>query len=297
MPIVRFAILALFIAGLAGCATEPPPRPAPGSMTKAPYSEAFVAGRYSEAYQQAVETINETEPGRQRDEAALVAGLSASQIDRSEDARRWLEPLTRSSERDIAGRAGAGLGLMNQERGRHVEAAALLKEASEKLTGDEAARAAYQAGQSYEALGMRDQARVQYALAANQATDPALKSRAQQRGQSSAVAPVPVGKTGGAGGGASGSGGASGGGASASGGGGAYALQLGVFAKLQNAEECVRKNSPIATRLGLGLPRVEQRVDDGRTVYAVRIGRFATKDEASGRKRSFPGSAVVENKR
>lgn len=288
MLIVRFAILALFIAGLAGCATEPPSRPAPGSMTKAPYSDAFVAGRYNEAYQQAVETINETAPGRQRDEAALVAGLSASQIDRSEDARRWLEPLTRSSERDIAGRAGAGLGLMNQERGRHLEAAALLKEASEKLTGDEAARAAYQAGQSYEALGQRDQARVQYALAANQATDPALKSRAQQRGQSSAVAALPPTKTGGTGGGSAGG---------ASGSGGAYALQLGVFAKLQNAEECVRKNSPIATRLGLGLPRVEQRVDDGRTVYAVRVGHFATKDEASGRKRSFPGSAVVENKR
>lgn len=265
------AILTALAAALAGCASDPPPTPAPGRMTKAEYSDAFVAGRYAEAYDKAASAAESADPGRMRDEAALVAGLSASQIDRSADARRWLEPLTRSNERDIAGRAGAGLGLMDQARGRHAEAAMLLRDASQKLTGDEGARAAYQAGQSYEALGQSDMARTQFSLAAAQATDPALKTQAQQRAQGVAAAP---------------SGPAA----------GAFALQLGVFAKIQNAEECVRKNTPISTRLGLGLPRVQQRPDDGRTVYAVHVGRFATKEEAAARKKSFPGSTVSDTR-
>lgn len=252
----------------AGCAMLEKPAPEAGRMARTDYSDAFSAGRYGDAYVEASEAAEQAAPGRKRDEAALIAGLSADRLNQETNAERWLEPLTRSNERDIAGRAGAALGLREQARGRHSRAAELFSEAADRLTGDEAARAEFHAGQSCAALGKPELARMKYAAAAAHATDPTFRGRVQRE-----MNALPVGA----------------GADRAS----AFSVQLGAFSRLENAEECVRRHSAAAGREGLGLPWIDQRADDGRTLYVVRVGRFPARDQASAAKRAFPGSTVA----
>ncbi len=125
------------------------------------YMTLYQSGQYARAYEtasQAATSPRERVPQR----AQLVAGLAAQALNRNADAERWLKPLVKDADPNIAGKAGASLGLVAQEQGRHADAAALLGEAADKLDGEDGARAAMYAGDSFAALKKPDEARAKY---------------------------------------------------------------------------------------------------------------------------------------
>lgn len=244
------AALGVF-AMLSGCQTSPLPPP-PSAVT------AYEAHNYEQAYKDAAAEYNRTS-GLRRDRAALMAGLSAHALGRYAEAKRWLEPLTHHSDRDISGRASATLGLIDAKEGNNAAAAALLSSAGRKLTGEAAAHANFEAGESYAALGRLAAARLHYQLAAATTTDPELKKLIADR----------LGMVG-------------------------YTVQVGAFASRTNAERKAASVRPRAMALGLGEPRIVERVGSGgRRLYLVQIGSYKTEREATTARTRLGGDAVV----
>lgn len=118
-----------------GGPTAPASRSSSGSA-----ASDYEAGLYASAYTKAMKEAGASS-GARHERAALIAGMSAHALNRNDDAERWVAPLTKSQDREVAGRATATLGLIEQERGRHARAAQLLNEAAGMLSGDEAVRA------------------------------------------------------------------------------------------------------------------------------------------------------------
>lgn len=111
----------------------------------------YESGLYASAYTKATREAAAAS-GARHERAALIAGMAAHALDRHADAEHWLGPLTMSKDREIAGRASATLGLIEQERGRHARAVQLLNDAADKLSGDEAVRSRSAAALSSRAL-------------------------------------------------------------------------------------------------------------------------------------------------
>ena len=261
--IARFAravALALAAAGCSGAKHESPGAPPSVRAARDGYMREYELGRYPSAYEQASQAAA-TDEGAARDQAALIAGLSAQALKRESDARRWLAPLTTNSDREIAGRASAGLGLLEQEKGNHARAAELLASAGSRLDGDDGARAAYHAGESMGAIGQANSARLQYEASLAKVTDPRLRTQIQRRLDK--VKP------------------------------GGFTVQLGAFSSRANAEKSVRSAAATAARLNLGQPTISERPGVRGTVYVVQVGRFATRDQAAQARTSFGGATVT----
>lgn len=233
---------AVGILAITGCASGS----RSGSRAAPDYLTSYTSRDYASAYDQAAAAAGSSS-GAARDEAALVAGLSAHALERPDEAERWLSPLRDHADAGVSGRASATLGLIEQSRGNHEQAVGLLTAASDKLAGDEAARAALFAGDSYAAMGQPEQARAQYARAQSLVrTDASIKEMIAERQR-----------------------------------GGTYTVQLGAFASKKNAQTQASKTQAAASKLGLGAPRVVQHRDTkGRQLYAVRVGRFSTAQQA-----------------
>lgn len=225
------------------------------------YSSAFERGRYTEAYDQSILVANSPRAG-DKEQAALVAGLSAHALDRNADADKWLRPLLNSSDRAIAGKAGATLGLIEQERGSNTQAAALLTAAAGKLQGDEAARAWMYAGDSYAKLGRANEAKDAYQQASGLVrSDTALRSMVADRLAGAGPSPTSA---------------------------GGYAVQVGAFSTRANAEKEARKYG------SFGTPRIVEITDSkGRHLWAVRVGQFPSRDQANGLKKRMGASSRV----
>lgn len=223
------------------------------------FTEDYSAGRYSEAYRDSSKAARSA-TGASRDEAALIAGLSAQAMGRNAEAETWLKPLATSRDRQVAGRAQAALGLIASSRREHDQAATSLSQAAGMLTGDDAAQAGLHAGDAYAAAGRPEAARVQYNLAYGAAQSSELKNVLSERLSRSA-----------------------------------YTVQVGAFSSRQNADRAAREVSSMAVGLGLGSPAVVATEDArGRPMYAVQVGRFKTKDEADKvRKRLGPNTIVA----
>lgn len=217
----------------------------------------YEAGRHAAAYREASVTANES-TGRSREEAALIAGLSAHALGDSAAAMEWLSPLRGSADRSVSGRALAGLGLIAAERGEHERAAAMLTEASIKLTGDDAARASFHAGESFSELGRRDAAEREYRRAHMLARDLRLMSILEDRIN-----------------------------------GLTYTIQLGAFTSRRNADLARRDAAATAAGLGLGSPRIVVSTRDGRTLYLVQVGQFRSEQEAADVRRRLGVDAIV----
>lgn len=247
-------------AGLTGCSSS-------GGSSQATIAEDYDAGNYESAYKRAVQVANRSS-GRAKDEASLYAGLSAQSMGDTAEAEKWLAPLTSSSDSAIAGRAGAALGVMEMDRGNHQRAVTLLEQASRNLSGDDAARALYYAGQSYEAMGNNAQATAKYREASSLAMDSSLKSQIDSRMNA--------------------------GGQTAGGGSGGYSIQLGAFGNRANADKLASQVASQSESLGFGQPRVAQKTDgSGRTLWVVYVGRFPSLQEASKAKKPFGGGAFA----
>jgi tetratricopeptide (TPR) repeat protein len=251
----------------------------------AEYEVLYRSGHYAEAYRQASRTADGT-GGKERLRAGLIAGLSAHALNRNADAERWLKPLMESSDAGLSGEAAAALGLMAAEKGKHREAVTLLAKASGELTGDDAARAAMYAGDSYQALGQPDKAKDMYTFAKKKVlSDSSLRIMIGDRlaggaattrpswapdapnaiaTQTSFGVPQNQPST------------------------GRYSVQVAAFSTMSKAKT-------EATRYGrYGPTQIEQiRARTGRTLFAVRVGSFASKSDADRLRRAIGGDAKI----
>lgn len=243
------------------------------------YTASYAEGRYEQAYRDASAAAGRPGAGAAA-EAGLIAGLSAHALDRPEEARRWLEPLTGHADPSISGRASAALGLIAQNRGEHPRAAALLADAAGRLGGNQGARAALYAGDSYAAMGRADEARRQYERAAAMVTsDAALQGTIASR--LSGGRPTTAGTTAGA---------------AAPAASGPYSIQLGAFSSAERAASLAREASARARAAGIGEARTFQSRDrTGRTLHFVRVGYFPSRTAAAdARSRLGMGGVVAE---
>lgn len=228
-----------------------------GSIGSNPgYVSDYESGRYSEAQHRA--TLVSRDPGRNM-EASLIAGLAAYELGDDAEARRWLMPVTRASDRELAGRAAATLGLLARTRSDHENAAAFLSQACSHLTGNEAARAGLHAGDAYRALGRIDAARMQYHLALALASDPELISSLKTRTDTTA-----------------------------------YTVQVGAYRSLDNAKRSRNELAAKTDRLGLGIPQVViDQAPGGQSLYLVQVGEFTSRRDADDARRSLGISSIV----
>lgn len=245
--------------GLGGCAT--------GGSGGSSYLTEYNNRNYAQAYKLAEDQAGRSS-GANREQAALIAGLSAHALNRTDDAKKWLEPLAVSSkDNQISGRAGATLGIIAAEQKRNDVAVRYLTEAAGKLDGNDAARAWLYAGDSYKALNKPTEAREAYAKAEALVTDGSeLESMARQRIAAPIVPQMDVAPYRGAIG-------------TAPPAGSKFTVQLGAFSSKAGAEDAARRIGRPA--MAIGQPYVVQTTSKaGKPVHALRVGGFATADQA-----------------
>jgi tetratricopeptide (TPR) repeat protein len=209
------------------------------------YIEQYKHGQYLQA-KAGAEKKMASSSGLARDQAALIAGLSAQAEGQRAEAKRLLRPLLTHGDRELAGRAGAALGLIAQEEGDKRGAADLLTEAASKLTGDEAAKAAMYGGDMLLSLGRKEAANAQYASGMRTAVSESLKGELRER-----LA------------------------------GWRFTVQLGAFSSFGNAERRAGQVRETARTGGAGEPRILTEVNKGKTMYTVQVGEFVSRQEAA----------------
>jgi hypothetical protein len=247
-----FMILLGTLAALTACAGA---RSAQTDSTG--YVSQYARGDYAAAKSTALAHAQGAS-GVERDRANLIAGLSAAQLGQNPEATRLLAPLSTNPDREIAGRATAGMGLIARNQGDKAKGAALMAEGAGKLSGDPAAKAYLAAGDAYAELGAKDQAMGQYSAALGAAQTGDLRSTIQQRLE-----------------------------------GKRYTVQLGAFTSRSNADKKAGEVRARAVQLGLGAPRIEQGSIRGKASYLVQVGDFASRTEAKTAMLRLGGNAVV----
>lgn len=246
---------------MAGCQSTP-------KAGSSDYRELYERRQYADAYRAAMEAQTQGS-SVQREQAALIAGLSAAALNRNDEADRILRPLLQSNDATVSGKAAAQLGLIAYERDRHAEASDLLGTASSKLQGDEGARASLYAGDALRAQGRTAEARSMYERAQSQVEqDSAIRVLASDR-----LAAVS--------------------GTQATGGGN-FTVQMGAFSSFQRAQVQADRFRARAQAAGLPTPRIVQtRNQAGVTVFAVRVGRFQTRQQAEAARANLGPDARI----
>ena len=112
-----------------------------------------------------------------RFDAALVAGIAATRIGATTEARRHLKTAAGSSDGEVAGRALVQQGVLERAAGRPLEAAECFARAADRLDAEEAGRALILAAEDYEAAGRRTMARRCLDRAASRPTETAETAR------------------------------------------------------------------------------------------------------------------------
>ncbi len=247
-------LLALALGGCAGNRSR-------GSLDEV--TEAYRSGRYAEAGAKA-EAYAKDAKGLDRDRAALIAGQSAYAMNNRTSAEKWLRPLTSHAEPEIGGNANATLGLLAFNERRYSQASVMLGSASSRLSGDDGARAALYAGDSYEQLGQPALARASFQRGLTTVQDATLKKSLQDRLVQ-----------------------------------GPYTIQVGAFQNRQRAEQSKTQYAGATKKAGLPPPRVvPTSAGPGSQLYAVQIGTFPTRPAAElARARSgLPGAVLSLNR-
>lgn len=223
------------------------------------YQQAYAQGRYAQAYDDA-SSVASSKKAKDRDQAALIAGLSARSLDRNADAERWLRPLLSNSDPTIQGRAAAAMGLMASDAGRQEEAARLLDQASRKLKGDDAARAAMYCGDSQWTLNRAADARTSWTRARDLVVqDGALRAIINDRLAGHPPQPLKAGPITG----------------KPKPGAGRYTIQAGAYQSIRDAQARANQLS------NFGATRVVERYDrNGKHLFAVRVGQYPSSEAA-----------------
>jgi tetratricopeptide (TPR) repeat protein len=233
-------LLAALVAGTAGCKGTQ-------KASDDGLMDAYQAGDYSRAYREAsAEASSGPSSGGQRDMARFVAGMSAYQLGRADEAMRHLGQVSDHDEASIAGPANATLGLILARRSEHERAIEHFRKAVKNLKGADTAQAYYHMGLSEQKLGRWSSARLHMQRALKVSNDAAFREKVRQRLKASA-----------------------------------FTVQLGAFSDRENAERMARKIRSKAESANLGAPRVvPSRSNSGKRLYLVQVGRFKSEAEA-----------------
>lgn len=208
------------------------------------YTQAYEQKLYAEAYDKA-KPIAQDPKQKDREKAALIAGMSAYSLKRPDEAKTLLTPLRSSLDKDVSSRSLATLGLIAKDQGRHSEAAVLLKESSANLDGDDAAKAKLYAGDSLRKIGLEGQARDEYRQGASEADDPALKQALSDRSR-----PVK------------------------------YVVQAGAYSTRTAADKQAKALLQPALKYRQPIPIVQEVDSGGRKLFAVQMGPYSSRAAA-----------------
>jgi hypothetical protein len=244
-------------AGLGGCAGSGGTGSGSGTAEAASYVSQFSRGDYAGAKTTALAVARQSS-GTERDRANLIAGLSAAQLGHNAEALQLLSPLTSNGDREIAGRATAGTGLVARNQGEKARGATLMAEGAKKLSGDPAAKAYLAAGDTYAEIGAKEQAMTQYGAGAGVAQGTDLRTALQERLE-----------------------------------GKRYTVQLGAFTSRANADKKAGEVRSRSVSLGLGVPKIQPGTVKGKASYLVQVGDFASKQEARLASAKMGGGSVV----
>ncbi len=232
------------------------------------YVRAFEAGRYAEALDQASRAAQQGS-GFRRDQANLIAGLSAQALDRNAEAEKYLAPLVKNGDPKVSGEASAALGLLCAEQGRHAEAVELLADAGRSLQGDQAARAFMYAGDSYRSLDKETEARGMWSLAQTKvADDAALRVMIGDRLNAAAAAPAVAA-------------------AKPAPGKAQFTVQVGAFSNFTNAQK------QLARFRAYGNPRVVEMDRNDKKLFVVRVGNYDQRQDADRVAKTIGAEAKV----
>lgn len=263
LAVVLVASIAPALMMAAGCASGNT-----GGRGNGDYVRAFESGRYAEALDQASRAAQQG-TGFRRDQANLIAGLSAQALNRNPEAEKYLAPLVKNGDPKVSSEASAALGLLYAEGGRHAEAVELLAAAGRSLQGDQAARAFMYAGDSYRSLDKETEARGMWSLAQTKVTDDAaLRVMIGDRLNAAAAKPaVPVakpapGKT-------------------------QFTVQVGAFSNFTNAQK------QLARFRAYGNPRVVEVDRNGKKLFVVRVGNYDQRQDADRVAKTIGAEAKV----
>lgn len=224
--------------------------------------------QYADAYEVALEQ-SKSGPAPSREQAQLIAGLSAAALNKNSEAEGLLRPLLKSQDQIIAGKAGSQLGLIAAESGRNAEAAQLLTDAMGKLKGDEAARAALYAGDAYRAQQDTAQATAMYEKARGLVVnDQSLHVMISDRMASVTGQQLGAGT-------------------------GKFTVSLGSFNTYQRAQAQADRYRGRAQTANLATPRIVQVTVNGKQLYGVRVGRFADRAGAEKAKQALGPEAAI----
>lgn len=245
--------------------------------------DSYNSGNHAEAFQRASEASVKG-PREEREQASLVAGLSAHSLGNNIQAKQYLQPLAYSQNAEIAGKANATLGLIADSEGDMAGAARSFELAGSKLSGDEAARAYLHAGDAYTAAGNKTLAQSMYKRGSTMVTgDPGLAAAIRERmNATSTTASAAPGMTPGGGFGDAPT--------------GPFSIQLGAFGNRANAEKLAAEVAANASAMGMGQPRIVPTTRNGQTLFAVRVGGFNDRRAAAtARDRFGKGGFVAAN--
>jgi tetratricopeptide (TPR) repeat protein len=215
-----------------GCTTT-------GSMLAA--CSSYDAGDYRRAYEQT------TVSGAPGPEAAYLAGLSAYQLGRHDDARRWLMTARRAGDADIAARSQAQLGLLAAQQGHFDRAAREFLTATRGLTGQNRANAFFFAAIAQQKLGRWSQASTNLYLARSTSTNAVFREKVDAQ----------LAVTG-------------------------WTIQVGAYASDVNAARVAHDLARHSHHMRLGPARKVRTTDHaGRSITLVQVGRFVLYDQAA----------------
>jgi len=255
----------LVIALLAACSRDGK------SAGSSDYVKAYDSGRYADAFVGASAAAARGS-GVKRDNAALIAGLSAQALNRNAEAEKFLRPLIANPDPVFSGEAGAAVGLIAAEQGDHTQAATLLSAAGRKLQADGAARAFMYAGDSYKSSGKTAEARGMWSLAQTKvATDSSLRVMIGDRLSKATSSPIkpatPV--------------------AAKNAAGNIFCVQVGAFSSFTNAQK------QLGRFRSYGAPRVVEVDRGGQTLFTVRVGNYTDRAEADRVAKNIGAEAKV----
>lgn len=216
----------------------------------------YDAAEYQQSLDRAIQLRRSTS-GQAREEATYIAGLSAYQLKRDQQAIRLLEPIANGRSpydtKDMRSHAAATLGLLHERAKNCVTAADwFLKAAGMMNAGDDRAEARLHAGWAYQELGRESVARAQFIIALDDALNPELRDLIQAE----------LNITG-------------------------FTVQLGAFREWDNAMRTLADFndsliSATSASSGLGAGRIVTSADDsGHPLYLVQVGHFVSMKSAT----------------
>jgi tetratricopeptide (TPR) repeat protein len=252
----RFALIVLgllFVFVVTGCG----PDHAMHQLQDA--QKAFNQQQYAKTYRLSSQVAGVRDP-QLATQGSYLAGVSSRRMGHDEDALRYLQDATRSTDAALAGDAWAELGFLYNHQNKFRQSADAFGNAATRLSGQDRANAYFQAGIAQQKLGFWPAARSSLLLARGYNRDHAIGSQIDEYLNT-------VG----------------------------FTLQVGAYSTQSNAQQRVRDVASRTQNLRVGLPQITSVVgSNGMTYYRVHVGRFTDyPSAASARKLMGFGDALI----